>query len=437
MYFERYSEKNQIPKWSTKDGIPAYILPTYEIIGVPVEKTNYFVSGTTGTGKTTGVKKILDFRLQAQDNLRLLVYQVKMHDFDKFFIKNGLFICHNSSTYPDDKLFKWNSMKEFRLAGEKGWFNSIQEFTSCAASEFRKSAGSNLYFVDTAEECVIRFFLALLHTTKENISNDKTWGFLEHEQPEKILDVIANYRGNHSFLKIHFEYDYQEKKKYTLTKRGRDIFIFINKIVRVVTGTFRQRGNDTIWEFMHGGEFNRLCICHEEGNKASYIMEQYFLKRITTMMLGSDNTITDDLLMVLDEVDKSRVTEFPLAKLATLGREVGNKHTQLVLSTQSFESLYAIAENGNEHDTRSMLSGFPCTIAFNPGMDETTRNILQSAYGNHMVQRVTAPLSRYDSPIIEMKEIPWVSDEQFASLDRGQAIVKIQSERPYRVQLKE
>ncbi len=440
MYFERDVEKKIIPSWSVDGGIPAYILPGYKPIGIPIQKTNYFITGGIGTGKTELVKKIVRYRLEEESDLRLVILQIKPHDFDEVIGNRGLFICQNSNGYPEERLFRWNAMQEFRSAGEENYFQSIQEFTSIAASEFYKSAGPNLYFIDTAGETIDRYFWALLHSTSENITNDKTFGFLEHQEPEKILRIIANYPPNHNFLKINFDYDPQNQNPYKLTKRGHDIFIFISKIARVVRGTFTEPGEDSIWDFLHSTgkkDVTRICICHEEGSKSSYIMEQYFLKRITNMMLGSETSISGDLLMVLDEVDKTRAREFPLAKLATLGRDVNGKRTQLLLSTQSFECLFTVAEEGNEHDIRSLLAGFPVIASFNPGMDATTRDLLKAAYGNHLVQKITTPISRYDRPIVEMKEESWVKDQDFASLSVGQMYIKIQSEYPYRVQIRE
>lgn len=439
MYFEKDIEKKKVPAWAVEGGIPAYVLPEYTPIGIPVQKTNYFITGGIGSGKTEFVKKVVWHRLEDELDLRLVILQIKPHDFDEVIGERGVFICQNSSSYPKERLFRWNAMKEFRAAGEEKFLQNIQEFTAIAASEFHKNGGANLYFVDTAEETVDRYFLSLLHLTSENLTNDQTFGFLENEEPEKILRIIANYPPNHNFLKINFDFDPESQSPYKLTKRGHDIFIFISKIARVVRGTFRERGEDTIWEFLHstgGNDITRICICHEEGSKSSYVMEQYFLRKIVNMMLGSEETIAGDLLMVLDEVDKTRVKEFPLAKLATLGRDVNGKRVQLLLSTQSFESLFAVAEDGNEHDIRALLTGFPVILSFNPGMDATTRDILKTAYGNHIVQKITTPLSRYNCPIVEMKEEAWVRDQDFSSLSVGQTYVKIQSERPYRVQIR-
>lgn len=437
MYFERDVEKNKIPSWSVKDGIPAFTLPEYRPIGIPVLKTNYFITGSIGMGKTDYVKKVVKYRIEEQTDLRLAVLQIKPHDFDELVGDEGLFISQNPNDYPINRLFHWNAMKEFRAAGEEKYMQSIQEFTSLATSEFHRSAGANLYFVDTAEETVNRYFLSLLHSTTDNLSNDKTFGFLENAEPEKILRIIGNYPFNHNFLKTNFDFNPKSESPYVLSKRGRDIFIFVLKIVRAIRGTFREPGEDTIWDFLHSGKDNvtRLCICHEEGSQSSYIMEQYFLKRITTLMLGSETSISGDLLMVLDELDKTRVREFPLAQILTLARDVNGKRTQVLLSTQSFESLYAVGED--EHEIRSLLSGFKITVSFNPGMDATTRNILKAAYGNHFIQKITTPISRYDSPIIQTMEEPWVKDQDFSSLGIGQAYVKIQSERPYRVQIRE
>lgn len=434
MVFERYYEKNQIPRWSTEDGIPAFTLPMYHSVGVPVEKTNYFIMGQTNSGKTTVTKKIIKKRIEMDVNLRIFCNQIKIHDFDEIIGKNGKYICLNPNVYPHHN-FVWNALKEFRLAGEEKWFSAAMFFCKCITSEFHQTAGSNLYFVDTAEELVARYFLSLLYGTKENIGNDKTFGFLDHKSPKEILDIIANYSGNRPFLEKHFGYVLPVPKDYVLNKRGQDVFIFVDKIVRVVTGTFRQNGNDTIIEFLSNQTpYSRLCLVHDEGNPASFVMEQYFLHLVAKMQLGIEDTGLDNLLIVLDEPDKTRIKGFPLSILANLGRQVGNKHTQLILSTQSFNNLYMISEDVNGHDTRSLLTGFPTTIAFNTGMDETTRDLLKGSYGTHRVECVTTPSSRYDRLIREVKDIPWITDEEFASLEKGQAVVKIRSSQPYRVQ---
>lgn len=194
MYFERDVEKKIIPSWSVDGGIPAYLLPGYKPIGIPIQKTNYFITGGIGTGKTELVKKIVRYRLEEESDLRLVILQIKPHDFDEVIGNRGLFICQNSNGYPEERLFRWNAMQEFRSAGEENYFQSIQEFTSIAASEFYKSAGPNLYFIDTAGETIDRYFWSLLHSTSENITNDKTflsYGFYLHKTDRR--DVIGSY----------------------------------------------------------------------------------------------------------------------------------------------------------------------------------------------------------------------------------------------------
>ena len=222
MYFEKENEEKKTPLWDAESGISAYILPEYKPIKIPISKKNYFITGITGTGKTQFVKKIIRHRLSEESNLRLAILQIKPHDFDELMGDRGVFICQNSTGYPKERVFRWNAMKEFRSGGEENYLENIQEFTSIAASEYHKSAGANLYFVSTAEESIERYFVALLNSTSENIPNDKTFGFLENEEPEKILRIIANYPPNLNFLKIHFDYDPQDQNEYKLTKRGHD-----------------------------------------------------------------------------------------------------------------------------------------------------------------------------------------------------------------------
>ena len=39
MYFEKDIEKKKVPAWAVEGGIPAYVLPEYTPIGIPVQKT--------------------------------------------------------------------------------------------------------------------------------------------------------------------------------------------------------------------------------------------------------------------------------------------------------------------------------------------------------------------------------------------------------------
>ena len=155
------------------------------------------------------------------------------------------------------------------------------------------------------------------------------------------------------------------------------------------------------------------------------------MRRIGDEILSLTSEFTGKMVWVLDEIDKIGY-DFGLTQAATLGRQFG---LQVIISTQSLESLYAIApELHAEHLTHALLSGFPVTAAFHPG-DPHTIETLQKLYGECMKQTMSMPLSRYDSPIIKTEMRPVVENSDFASLGIGECYIKIGSERPERVKI--
>ncbi len=141
--------------------------------------------------------------------------------------------------------------------------------------------------------------------------------------------------------------------------------------------------------------------------------------------------IGEKMIWILDEIDKIGYN-FGLSEAATLGRQFG---LQIIVSTQSLESLYAIApELHGEHITNASLSGFPMIVAFHPG-DPHTIETLQKLYGECMKQTIAMPFSRYDSPTVKTEMRPIVENDEFVSLEIGECYIKIGSQKPERVKI--
>lgn len=191
-------------------------------------------------------------------------------------------------------------------------------------------------------------------------------------------------------------------------------------------------GEDTIYDFLHGHYGERLFMIHDHKQRnSSKLFEQYFLKYIGDEVLSLTSDFSGRMVWVLDEIDKVE-HDFGLTQAVTLGRQFG---LQVLVSTQSLESLYAVApEFYGEHLTNASLAGFAMTAAFHPG-DPHTIETLQTLYGKCMKQTVAMPLSRYDKPLITTEQRPIVEDGDFASLDIGECYIKLYSAKPERVKI--
>lgn len=218
-----------------------------------------------------------------------------------------------------------------------------------------------------------------------------------------------------------------------MPKRGSDIFFFLQNVLEKFGSSFLSAdGDDTIFDYLHGRYGERLFLVHDHKKRNSTkLFERYFLKYIADELLSQTSAFSGSMLWVLDEIDKVE-GDFGLTQAVTLGRQFG---LQVIVSTQSMESLYAIAPDlHGEHLTNAALSGFSVTAAFHPG-DPRTIEILQALYGKRARQTVTMPLSRYDKPIVSTEQRPMVEDGDFASLETGECYIKIRSARPERVRI--
>ena len=250
---------------------------------------------------------------------------------------------------------------------------------------------------------------------------------------KETLKFLSQYAPNRGMLLDNFAFDSQNCEKYDMPRKGSDIFFFLQNVLDKFGGSFLSTdGQDTIYDYLHGQYGSRLFLLHDHKNRSSSrLFERYFLERIGDELLSQASDFHKKMLYVLDEIDKVGY-DFGLTQAVTLCRQF---ELQILLSTQSLESLYAVApESYGEHLTNAALSGFGMTVTFHPG-DPHTIDTLQKLYGSTVKETLTMPLSRYDKPVISTGLRPIVEDCDFASLQVGECYVKLGAKRPERLQI--
>ena len=358
-------------------------------------------------------------------------FQVKPDDYTEDFLRPCDKVISYNEIYPEHT-FRWNFVREIRSLPPNEWEPALDELTSILFSDFMTDTRNRIW-VDAARSTFKAFVMVILHCYRNNPSNYKVIYAMKTMSSKALMTMLAEYGPNLSFIKDSFGFDPAHCENYVLSRKGSDILFFLNNVLEKFGGTFMSEdGDDTISDYLHGRFGERLFILHDHKVRtSSKLFERFFLKYITDQILSLTSVFSGRLVYVLDEIDKIE-GDFGLTQAVTLGRQFG---LQLIVSTQSLESLYAIApELYGEHLTNASISGFGVQVAFHPG-DPMTIQTLKNLWGNEKKQTIIMPLSRYDKPAVITEQRPIVEDEDFSSLDTGECYIKIRSANPERVKI--
>ena len=432
MYYEFLQKEPPLGWPQTGYGVQA-VRKNGEQIEIPVlPQTNVLILGTSGYGKTCFTKAYVRELFREDPERFAVFFQIKPDDFtEEFLHPQDKVVAYSSKLFPGQS-FCWNLVKEIRSCPKEDWETELEAVASILFSDLLQDP-KNRIWAEAAKQVFKAFILTLLHCYQNNPSNLQLIQGMREMDRKEFLKFLSQYGPNRGMLLDNFSFDPQNCEKYELPRKGSDIFFFLQNVLDKFGGTFLSAdGQDTIYDYLHGQYGGRLFLLHDHKNRSSSrLFERYFLERIGDELLSQASDFHKGMLWILDEIDKVGY-DFGLTQAVTLGRQFG---LQVLLSTQSLESLYAVApESYGEHLTNAALSGFGMTVAFHPG-DPHTINTLQQLYGSTVKEKLPMPLSRYDKPVVTTELRPIVEDRDFASLQVGECYVKLGSERPERLQI--
>lgn len=404
-----------------------------KVVEIPVQSSNFLITGTTGYGKTVFTKVYVKELLTENPETYVVFFQIKPDDFTEMFLRpqDKIITFYDGGCSPQN-LFKWCMVKEIRSRPKDMWETELEELTSILFADILNDP-RNVAWAGGAKDFFKGFIKVILYCYKNNPSNSKIICAMNEMSWSEILKFLWKYPPNRSMLKDNFEYDISLGDNYKLNKKGSDIAFFLQYIKGKFGGSFMSEdGEDTIYDYMHGKYGSRLFILHDhKARESSRLFERYFMRHIGDEMLSIVSDFKGKMLWVLDEIDKIGY-DFGLIEAVTLGRQF---NLQVIVSTQSINSLYALApEKHGENLMDAVLAGFPMTATFHPG-DPNTIEILQTLYGKKMKQTVSMPFSRYDKPTVITEQRYVVEDSDFASLDTGECYIKYRSGEPERVKI--
>lgn len=433
--FPATMQKKEIPQWPKGVGSIPAVLPDGSSIMIPVYKgVNYLTFGTTGTGKTSSftapAAKLL---LDADPRMKAAFFEVKSSFLDHFMEPEDKVITHNPNAVPKENLFVPSIVKEILQANDKE--AEMRDIADFLFSELLEGAGQNMAWVNAARD----IFIGVLRTIVDFYPDKNTGNWtlihsLRRMSIEEILAYIAKHPRNASMLRKNFNYDPAHPEDYVPNRRSADIAFILNQVLESFSGAFDLDGEDTIRDWLDGKYGRNIFFLYDLlAAEISRPLFAFYLKKIIDYKLSNYTRATAPILLVLDEIDKmsagGHAVDFGLFRAANLGREYG---LQLLLTTQSVENLYGLSPDFNEHIVTGGLAGFAVTIALRPG-DTTTLNTLQRLYGSEYREHMVMPTSRYAAPVVQSELQPIVTDAEFASLDTGEAYIKIMNYSPQKV----
>ena len=310
----------------------------------------------------------------------------------------------------------------------------MMQIADALFSDLLSGADNNLSWVESARNTFLAVLRVIVDGSREDTGNRRLISALRGMPVERLLAYISRHPRNHSLLSKDFGYPIHDPDSYRPTRRAGDILFFLNQVLERFSGNFASDGTDTIHDYLHGAYGRDLFLLHDlAAAERSRPFLLYFLSKLKDEKMSLSSDVRDPMLWCLDEADKladgGRAADFGLFQAATLGREYG---LQVLLTTQSLESLFGLAPDFNEHIARSGLAGFPMLLAFRPG-DPATVEALQTLFGSTRREIVSLPLSRYDQPAVRSEREALVTDGDFASLGVGECYGKLAACPPVRL----
>lgn len=402
---------------------------------LPITEMNYLLIGRPGSGKTVLTRALVEARLKSNPEAFYVFFQTKPADFTGTFLNGDDKVVLVSERVPFSKeqLFRWNLIQEILDSEDQEL--EVEEIASILFGDYIEDSRNKIW-ATAAKELFKAYILTILHLDLHPSNKELIAGMLDADY-NRLFKFLAMYPPNRSSLMHDFSFDWRMCEKYTLTKKGSDILFFYNNaLMECFKGNFNSSdGVDSIHQFLKGDCYGKklfFLFDFKYKNSAKPFF-RYFIKKIITERLSLTSRYEQPIIFVLDEIDKiGSGTEIGLLEAVNLGREY---RTQVILSTQSSETLFLLAKMAEtEHVTRATHAGFGVKIAFNVG-DASSKDFFKKAFGEVERKTTILPMSRYEKSVSKIEYEPAVSDEELSSLSVGEFYISMGSMLPRKLRL--
>lgn len=410
--------------------ISARKIPEGTELSIPVLNDNYIILGTTGYGKTTITKEILNACISEKEDDYIVFFDIKDDYRNYIRPEDKVIACFESEWNTSYDIFKWNMIKECRQSeNPDAMLDAIADILFADLLD-----GKNRFFAEGAKNIFKGYIKTILHCYKNCPGNKEVIDGMKCMSYKEIITHLLKYKPNCNIIRDYFGYDITNSETYNMPKRTGDIMAFLSTVLEKFSGTFySETGMDTIHDYLEGNKYGkRLFLIYDYSERASSNMFfRFFLQKIIEERLKQNADISNHMILMLDEI-ATLEGDFGIMEAVTIGR---GRNLQVILCSQSVEKLYCIAPERNmEHITRASFSGYPTIIAFHPS-DIATIELLQQLFGMEQKQIEIVPMSRYGQLHSQYVMEPKISSGELANLGLGECYIKIKDAAPIRLKI--
>lgn len=371
---------------------------------------NLLINGVTRYGKSVFAQSIAK-QIEKRNHADIRVYfDIKKDYISRFYREGDKVVSFHDNLGPYN-YFKWSLIKEVRNSDNPDF--EIKEIVNMLLED-RLSGKDNDFFYKAAAKIFSGYVLSIVHTYKNNPSNQVLIHNLKVSTSNMIKDVLQRWFPNNYIVR-----DYMGDVK---SKMTHSIMACLSELIDLFGGNFCEDGEDTIAEYLNGTYGTRLFLEYDYDRKASSnVFFRFFLNKIIRYKLSQNTDRAKKCILFLDEIAVLN-GDFGLMDAVTMGAGNG---LCLIVVTQSLEKLYCAApQMNNTHITNASFAGFASFITFHPGDSETIDKMV-NIFGEEEFTRMTLSLSRYQTPTCEVVRQNKVTSDKFVSQGVGEFYAKI------------
>ena len=391
-----------------------------EAFKMPLPHANTLFVGTTGSGKSTQIEKMIEQTVQEKDSIHV-IFDPK-GDYYKKFYREGTDYIISLFDLPDvQNQTGWNIMKEISLSAHPE--TAVREIAGAIFEESIKNNSSSTFFPKAAKSITIDTWLMVYRRYKDN----------------------GNFPSNYTLINKTKEFAYEQLRAESQNKRNADlrgdIELISPKSPRTAAsvkseqietlqmfnteGNFcRKDGDFSVIDFIRHGQGKRLFLVYDFAT--CYSCREIFGILINLMIKESiaiTTTPNYNTYYYLDEVPILPDNIFNLKNAVNFGRSNGN---YIIFGAQSLSQIY---ETYGEFGGNSILSGFNNSVIMKAN-DSLSISKLSERSGEVTKKVVSMGATRNDisSSTEKTYKIP---PEAMTELDIGEAIVSIRGVDPF------
>ncbi len=386
-----------------------------EAFKMPLPHANTLFVGTTGSGKSTQIEKMIEQTVNEKDSVHV-IFDPKADFYKKFYRKGTDHVVSLFDDLPETQSVGWNIFKDISLSSHPE--TAIRELTGAIFEEAIKNNSSSPFFPQAAK----------------TITSD-TWLMIHRRYKNS-----GNFPDNYTLINKTKEFTYEQLKAESKNKRNADlrgdIELISPKSPKTAAsvkseqiealqafnpeGNFcRKNGDFSVIDFIRHGQGKRLFLVYDFATCYSCrqifgILINLMLKESLAVKAVKPNYNT---YFYLDEVPILPDNIFNLKSAVNFGRS--NK-IYIIFGAQSLSQIY---ETYGEFGGNSILSGFNNSIIMKAN---DSLSISKLAERSGEITRVVSKMGVTRNDVISSNEHTYkIPPESLAELDTGEAIVSM------------